>query len=631
MPVTLVALAGPLQPQVVPIGDAGLTVGRDPSNELHPPDQSLSRRHCTFTLAAGRVTLEDLGSRNGTFINGVPVRMRVLEHGDQVKIGESLFLFLHDEARTSLPIAAEDDFVGNPTAQIRKEDVLHLQSEQMVDAFSSAARGARSLETLLKIARALSESRTADDVRRSLFERLFEVMAADRAAIVRADSGVLDFSTAAASSKSGDAFQVSRTIATRVFADGVALLTNDAASDAALRHAKSVAGGGSRSVLCVPMLRGGRPDGVLYVASTSTSATFGEPDLQLLTAIGGLAALALHTVDEIDRLNEAVTTLRAEAGGDHALVGESAPMRDVRALIAKAAQSSATVLILGESGTGKELAAREIHRLSERARRPFVTINASELAETLLESELFGHEKGAFTGAIAQKKGKLELADGGTLFLDEIGELAPAVQVKLLRVLQERELTRVGGTRAIQIDVRIIAATNRDLEAAVRSGAFRQDLFYRLNVIAVRMPSLRDRPDDVPLLAALFAQRYARKVKRHIVGVAPEARACLTRYEWPGNVRELENAIERAIVLGSTDRVELDDLPETVLESRSTGDAPAGYHDAIQSAKKRIVLEALERASGDYGGAARELGIHPNNLHRLLRNLGLKKDRNHPL
>ena len=294
-------------------------------------------------------------------------------------------------------------------------------------------------------------------------------------------------------------------------------------------------------------------------------------------------------------------------------------------LIGKAARSDSTVLIVGESGSGKELAARDIHRNSPRARAPFIAINASELAETLLESELFGHEKGAFTGAIAQKKGKLELAEGGTIFLDEIGDLSSGVQVKLLRVLQEREFTRVGGTRPIKIDVRFIAATNKDLDTAVKSGAFRQDLFYRLNVVTLRMPPLRDRPDDIPLLATLFVKRYAAKCKRHIIGITAEARACLMRYSWPGNVRELENAIERAVVLGSTDRIAPEDLPESVLEeSAQAGEAATNYHEALQAAKKRIVVEALERVGGQHNEAARLLGLHPNNLHRLIRTLGIR-------
>ena len=228
-------------------------------------------------------------------------------------------------------------------------------------------------------------------------------------------------------------------------------------------------------------------------------------------------------------------------------------MRSLYRQIGRVAPSDSTVLITGESGTGKELVARAIHSNSPRAERPFVAINCAAITETLLESELFGHERGAFTGAIAQKKGRLETADGGTVLLDEIGELSPALQAKLLRVLQEREFERVGGTRSIAVDFRLVAATNRDLEQAIAAGTFRRDLYYRLNVVSLAVPPLRERPEDIPLLANHFARRHAANMKRRVTGVSPEALACLMAYDWPGNVRELENAIERAVVLGSTD------------------------------------------------------------------------------
>jgi Nif-specific regulatory protein len=307
------------------------------------------------------------------------------------------------------------------------------------------------------------------------------------------------------------------------------------------------------------------------------------------------------------------------------MVGESAAMRQIHQRIAKAAPSDSTVLILGESGTGKELAARAIHMNSPRARRSFVPINATAITETLLESELFGYERGAFTGAFGQKKGQLESADGGTVFLDEIGELAPAIQVKLLRVLQEREITRVGGTHPIKIDVRFIAATNKDLETAVKEGRFREDLYYRLNVIVLRMPALRERRDDIPLLASFFLNRISARCKRRVIGFSPDARACLTRHDWPGNVRELENAIERAVVLGSAERLQLDDLPETLLEHAAQGaELSTEYHHAVQRAKQQIVIAALVRSTGNHADAARQLGLHPNNLHRLIRNLNIK-------
>jgi transcriptional regulator with PAS, ATPase and Fis domain len=296
--------------------------------------------------------------------------------------------------------------------------------------------------------------------------------------------------------------------------------------------------------------------------------------------------------------------------------------------VSRVAVRDSTVLIFGESGTGKELVARAIHMNSQRANKPFVAINCAAITETLLESELFGHERGAFTGAVSQKKGKLEVAEGGSVFLDEIGELALPMQAKLLRVLQEREFERVGGTRPIKLDVRLIAATNRDLKEASRTGAFRQDLYYRLNVVALRMPALRERRDDIPLLAAFFASSHGEKIKRRVNGISPEARACLMRYAWPGNVRELENAIERAVVLGSTDLIRPEDLPDSVIEETTEeGEPVSALHDGIREAKKLLIERAIDQADGNYTEAARILGVHPNHLFRLIRTLNLKPKR----
>jgi Nif-specific regulatory protein len=301
-------------------------------------------------------------------------------------------------------------------------------------------------------------------------------------------------------------------------------------------------------------------------------------------------------------------------------------MRQVYQLISKVAPTDSTVLIQGESGTGKELAARAIHQNSKRENKPFVAVNCAALAESLLESELFGHEKGAFTGAVAQKKGRLETADGGTLFLDEVGEISPTLQVKLLRVLQEREFERVGGTRTIKVDIRLVTATNQDLEQAIEQGTFRQDLYYRLNVVSIEMPPLRLRREDIPLLASYFVEKYSAKCNRKVSGISPEARARLREYDWPGNVRELENAIERAVVLGTTEQILPDDLPEAILETGGAeGRESAKYHEAVARTKKQIILEAMEQAGGNYTEAARILDVHPNYLHRLIRNLNLKE------
>ena len=300
-------------------------------------------------------------------------------------------------------------------------------------------------------------------------------------------------------------------------------------------------------------------------------------------------------------------------------------MRAVYELVRRVAPSDSTVLICGESGTGKELVARAIHRNSPRANRPFVAINCAGLSETLLESELFGHEKGAFTGATIRKQGKLEVAEGGTLFLDEVSEMPAVIQPKLLRCLQEREFERVGGTATIKADIRVIAATNKSLPEMVEAGTFRSDLYYRLNVVPLTMPPLRDRRDDIPALASHFIAKASQKCGSRIKQLSPEARSLLMTYDWPGNVRELENAIERAMVLGSADAILADDLPEAVLETGSAGVAgSAKYNDALREFKRQLVVQALRQGNGNYLEAAQVLGLHPNSLLRLIRNLGLK-------
>jgi DNA-binding NtrC family response regulator len=331
---------------------------------------------------------------------------------------------------------------------------------------------------------------------------------------------------------------------------------------------------------------------------------------------------------ERQALRDANALLSSEVGDRYAaIVGDSPQMRAVLDLARRAAPSEATVLLLGESGTGKEVIARAVHRWSRRGDLPFVVVNCVALSEELLESELFGHEKGAFTGAHQQKRGKLEVAHGGTVFLDEIGDIRPALQAKLLRVLQDQTFERVGGTRPIQTDVRFVAATNRDLRSAVRDGLFRLDLYYRLDVVSVTLPPLRERAGDVPALAQHFLERYRRELKRELAGITPEALACLRRYAWPGNVRELENVIERAAVLADGPEVTAQDLPAEIREAE-LGDAltrePARtYHAAVEEFKRGLIASTLRRTGGNRTRAARLLGLQRTYLARLIRDLGL--------
>jgi two-component system response regulator HydG len=347
----------------------------------------------------------------------------------------------------------------------------------------------------------------------------------------------------------------------------------------------------------------------------------------------GLARIASRTLEnarELGWLRADATLMREDLQLTHDMIGESKPLRKAQETLAKVAGAVTTVLIIGESGTGKELAARAVHFNSPRRERAFVKVDCTGLNENLLASDLFGHERGAFTGAIHQKKGKFEVAHGGTVFLDEVGELPLSVQAQLLRVLQDREIERVGGTRPIRVDVRVVAATNRDLAEQVQKERFREDLFYRLNVVAVTLPPLRNRGKDKALLARNFASEFSRKVKRRVIGFADDAMAAIERYDWPGNVRELANAVERAVVLGSTERILREDLPELLSEVPLGAVSGAGrvgtFHEAVAEHKKQIIREALERAGGTITEAAKALGLHPNYLHRLIRNLGLRED-----
>ena len=340
-----------------------------------------------------------------------------------------------------------------------------------------------------------------------------------------------------------------------------------------------------------------------------------------------LRTIASQAIQASQRMKVPVIFEPAEdIGGRECIIGRSPLMWEIYKGVGRAAATGATVLITGESGTGKELVARAIYQHSTRAEQEFVTINCAAVPENLLESELFGHEKGAFTGAQQQKKGCFEMARGGTVLLDEIGSTRPDFQVKLLRVLQEGTFQRVGSGQELHADVRVIAATNRDLEKAMQEGSFLPDLYYRLNVVALRVPPLRERIEDLAALAQLFLQKYAHETKREVVGIADETLACMQAYAWPGNVRELENAIERAVVLGTEEQIEPEDLPEQILGAAAVAqeEMTAGYHASVKDYQRRLIQKTLEQTEGHQARAAEILGLQRTYLSRLIKNLGLR-------
>ena len=334
-------------------------------------------------------------------------------------------------------------------------------------------------------------------------------------------------------------------------------------------------------------------------------------------------ALVVDKAIERQRLRREKAVLSEEVDKRYRLVvGASAKLNDAIVGAKKAATSKSTILLLGESGTGKELFARAIHNWSERKERPFIAINCVGLSKDLLESELFGYERGAFTGATQLKRGKIEIANGGTVFLDEIGDISEELQAKLLRFLQEREFERVGGTQLIRVDVRIIAATNRNLEAAVKEGRFREDLYYRINVVPIILPPLRGRKEDVPALARFFMQRFSMDAKKNFTEISHEALDALQAYDWPGNVRELANVIERAVVLGQPPTLQIEDLSpgiaamEAESNSRST---PVSYHQSVDEYRREVIVNALAQTQGNRAAAARLLGLQRSYLLRLMK------------
>ena len=615
----------------MPLISEQVTIGRQQDNEFCLPDAAVSRRHCRVVRRREAYYISDLDSNNGTLVNGnLLTTEHRLNHGDTIEVGESLIRFYErDDELESLDVPLADDrWNAASTIFLDRGEAKRIASTGLIETPSLDSRQASNLQALLAIGRLITSADSVETLQAKLLATIGECIPAEAGAIVLVGYANAEPWTTFAWARdrpAGGEPRMSRSIVARVIEQQSAVLV----SASSLSHAEASPSVVSRrvaSAICVSMSVRDKVHGAIYLESANPRQPFDESHLKLLTAISGYAALAFDHASRVERLRAENERLRSEVHLRHTMIGDSPRMKEVYERLRKIAGSDATVLITGESGTGKELAARALHINSSRSNGHFEAINCALLRNELLESELFGHEKGSFTGATNQKRGKIELAEGGTLFLDEVGELGPGPQAMLLRVVQEKEFSRLGGTRTIRANVRLIAATNRDLEEQVRRKDFREDLYYRLNVVSMRLPPLRERKEDIPVLAGHFLQRSAQRNKRAVSGLSPAARAALLAYGWPGNVRELENVIEHAVVFGSGDEILPEDLPDVVLSSAKAPSYEAGsYHAAVRQAREQIVLNALKTAGNDFPKAAEALGIHVSNLHRLVRELNLRE------
>lgn len=417
--------------------------------------------------------------------------------------------------------------------------------------------------------------------------------------------------------------EISATAVQKVLASQKPLLTFDAQSDESFDATQSVITHQIRSIACVPLLLRGKLLGVIYIDSRQQTARFNQQSLDFLSAFANQAAIAIENARLMEALRSENELLKGEFHRIYSfkeIIARSKAMEPVLELMGKVLNNTAVVLISGETGTGKELVARAIHHNGRRSKQPFVALNCGAIPENLLESELFGYKKGAFTGAAADKKGLIEIADGGTLFLDEIAELPLALQVKLLRFLQEREVLRLGGSQPTPVDVRIIAASNRNLTEEVEQGRFRKDLYYRLNVIEIRLPPLRERKKDIPLLAHHFLKKFARSLEKDITGFQPEALQKLLDYHWPGNVRELENALERAVVLASQNLIS----PEDIVLSQVSAAAGIEAGMTLEQVSRVLLEKTLRSCEGNKTRAAEAMGVSLRWVHYKMKEWGIE-------
>ncbi|MCA9101790.1 MAG: sigma 54-interacting transcriptional regulator, partial [Planctomycetales bacterium] len=611
-----------------------VTIGRAPTNQVVIQDERCSRCHAEVFMAGSNWTLRDLDSRNGTAVGGRLINGDyVLTPGEIIRIGKSQLAYVNElsQAFRESSVSAIDGAAAPPDANNngpstgdsnvltahepttithrRGESRLLRRSDIVEDGLSKSGRAAG---RLCRLAFEISKAADIATLTKLALDGLFEGTQADTGAILLlprnapAEATGDDLRLVAQGAADNHSYhRVSPFLAATVMREGEAVLARNVLGDSALQSRDSKGEIHATSVICAPIRGAKRCFGLIHLYSTNSDLALDPDDLEFTLAVAEVLALAVQNLtrrqeltDNLLQSHNEVQMLREQLGVESEMVGRSTALARITEQVAKAAGSKATVLIRGESGVGKELVARAVHFNSQRRKGAFVCLNCAALSDTLLESELFGHERGAFTGATDRKIGKFEAAHQGTLMLDEIGEMSQHTQAKLLRALEGHPFERVGGTKPIKVDVRVIAATNRDLEKAVEDGTFRRDLYFRLRVLEIYVPPLRKRPEDIKELMEYFRRRFTAETGRKIHGYSPEAVEQMLKYHWPGNVRELKNVVERAVVLARGEYIEQNDLMLSNLPTASDTDDYAEQGEdfapvSLSEMEKRHVLATL--------------------------------------
>lgn len=607
-----------------PTGD---TIGRDPGNSIYTADPQVSSWHCRIESEGDRFVLVDCDSRNGTRLNGIDIDRASLSHGDEIRVGMTLLRFLWGAENQPCAVSIEEDS-SEFRETVRLDAGTPLFFEPRGSESDSEDRLNRDMRALLLLNSGINAIDDADALQRKLLESIFDVTPAETGVILFANATGDDFlpSTAPITRHrvpGAVRMSISRSISHQVLISGEPVLKNGLVGNSSA--SASVAANRIDSVLCVPLSVRGYRTGIVYIDKTDRESAFDSRHLELVTAMASIGAIALEHLNYVESM-EVENQHLAEVSIRHDMVGSSSKMAEVYKRIACLAPTRFSVLVLGETGTGKELVARAVHRNSTRSNGPFIAVNCARFSSAMMESELFGSVKGAYTGADRDRPGLIEAAKGGTLFLDEIGDLPAECQSKLLRAIENREVLRVGDTKPKVIDVRFVFATNQNLDDSVKAARFRPDLRERLGVV-ITVPPLRERLEDIPSLVDFFLEHSRKETSRELKPTPPETIRVLREFSWPGNVRQLQRVIHEAVAFGSSDRIRPRDLPENIRASGSSVEANEGgrLDDVKDSFERGVILNTVREVSGNVSQAAALLGRSRPYLERRITKLGLRE------